>query len=126
MKSVLTLPADHCTVATIHEPELTNSVIIEAIGKQLEQAAKDADHRLVVNFFHVDRCSSSVLGKLVALRRKIMNARGRLTLCCCSGNMLEALKVTGLRRLFDVFDSEPEAIEFMRQDVVAWKPGAEL
>ena len=126
MKNITTQPATNCHIATILSKDLICGDIIDFVFRDINEATEAANHRLIVNFKNVERCSSSVLGKLVALRKKVMNAKGRLTLCCPSGNLEEAMKVTGLRRLFDMFDEEEAAIEYMSQDIVAWKPGAEL
>jgi len=116
---------DRCHVATILNENLLEGAIINYVFRDLDIAAEASGNRLVINFKNVNRCSSSVLGKLIGLRKRIRNEEGRLTLCCCGEQMHEAMNVTGLRRLFDVIDAEDEAIEYMRHDVVGWKPGAE-
>lgn len=116
----------HCHAVTICNRDLIEGYIIEQVFRSLDLAAIDSCNRLVINFTNVERCSSSVLGKLIGLRRRILNAGGRLTLCGCGEQMNEAMKITGLRRLFDVVDDEEAAVKYMEEDVVAWKPGAEL
>ena len=126
MTPISTTTHDHCHVATILNINLIDTAIINYVFRDIDIADVASGHRLIINFKNVNRVSSSVLGKLVGLRKRIMNEKGRLTLCCCGENMTEAMKVTNLRLLFDVMETEDEAVEYMRHDVVGWKPGAEV
>lgn len=125
MKPLTTLHADSCHVVTIPDNALLEGWRIEDVAEQLFQAAEESGYRLVINFNKVERVSSFILGKLIALRRRFIDNKGRLMLCGCGSQMIEAMRVTELRRLFDVADTEDEAIELMRHEFLPWRPRAE-
>lgn len=126
MKPLTTLHADQCHVVTIQDDAILEGWKVEELGNQLYKAAEDSNYRLVINFNNVERVSTAVMGKLVALRRRFINNKGRLMLCCCGEQMMEAMRVTELRRLFDVASTQEEAEELMRHEFLPWRPRAEL
>lgn len=120
MTTTLT-PSTNCHIATINHDTLIDGNSIEAVGLELLEAAAVANYKLVVDFSRVEAVSSALLGKLIALRKRCRDSKGRLALCSCGEHLVEAMKVTGLRRLFDVFDGWPEAVAFMGIDAVSWR-----
>lgn len=121
MNLILT-PCDSCTIASIQREYLIDANDIHEIDLELKTAAASCNYKLIVDCSGLQRVSSAFLGKLCALRKLCIERKGRLALCSCSSEMVDALKVTGLRILFDVFDHWPGAVAFMKQDtVVSWR-----
>lgn len=121
MKTLLLTLHPDFTVASIEASLLLEGVTIRQLADDLAKAAEAASYRIVIDFAAVERISSSVLGNLVALRKKVRNNLGRMVLCNIGPSLKEALKVTGLRILFDVVDDATQAVEFMRVEHVSWR-----
>jgi anti-anti-sigma factor len=66
--------------------------------------------RLLLNLREIDFVTSTFLNRLLVLRRKIQDARGRLLLCDLNPVIQEIFEVNQLASLFDVFPSEREAL----------------
>lgn len=66
--------------------------------------------RLLLNMKEIDFVTSTFLNRLLVLRRKIQDARGRLLLCNLNPVIQEIFEVNTLGSLFDVFHSESDAL----------------
>lgn len=67
--------------------------------------------KLCLNFQKVEYLSSAVLGKLVALQKKVSAAKGRLHLCCIRESILKVFQVTKLDKLFKIYDDQGRAVK---------------
>jgi anti-anti-sigma factor len=87
---------------------------IQSIGDQLFALVEaQGKKKLVVNFSKVEYLSSAAIGKLVALKRKIDAAQGKLALCCIAPapGIGEIFDIMGLRKVFKIFPDEQEALQ---------------
>jgi anti-sigma B factor antagonist len=66
---------------------------------------------ILLNFGRVQYCSSSVLGKLVTLKRRIDAGKGKLKLCCIHSELMVPFKLTGLDRFFEIYVDEQPALD---------------
>ena len=66
--------------------------------------------RLLLNMKEIDFVTSTFLNRLLVLRRKIQDARGRLLLCNLNPVIQEIFEVNKLGSLFDVVHSESDAL----------------
>jgi anti-sigma B factor antagonist len=84
----------------------------------LRDTVKDAvskNNRIVLNLGEVSYIDSGGLGTLVALRITAQNAGGTIKLANLTKRVGDVLQVTKLLTVFDVYDSEAEAIESFRK-----------
>jgi anti-sigma B factor antagonist len=72
---------------------------------------KDEAKSVLLNFGRVRNCSSTVLGKLVTLKRRIDAGKGKLKLCCIHPDLMVPFKLTGLDRVFEIYTDEQPALE---------------
>lgn len=72
------------------------------------------NNRIVLNLADVSYIDSGGLGTLVALRATAMNAGGTIKLANLTKRVGDLLQVTKLLTVFDVYDSEAEAVESFR------------
>lgn len=99
-------------VARLTSRHLLDEARIQALGDQLNGLGDEAGHtRLVLNFGSVERVSTEVLGKLMALRRKVQSKGGRLGLCCIQPSIAELFQALKLHSLLQVFPDEQEALQ---------------
>ena len=73
------------------------------------------NNRIVLNLGEVNYIDSGGLGTLVALRTTAQNAGGTIKLTNLTKRVGDLLQVTKLLTVFDVYDSEAEAIESFRK-----------
>ncbi|HUU69610.1 MAG TPA: STAS domain-containing protein [Planctomycetota bacterium] len=85
---------------------------IDKIGAELVDLVDDQDRKnILINFEGVDYLSSTMLGKLVVLHKRIVQKKGKLELCCIKPSIREVFEITHLDRVFDIHDDEREAVE---------------
>jgi anti-sigma B factor antagonist len=100
------------TVVSFTEKKILDEQNIQAIGEQLYTLVEDAGkRRLLLNFSKVEYLSSAALGKLITLNKKVQAAKGRLALCNIDPQIYEVFEITGLKRVFNIFDDEQEALQ---------------
>ncbi|MGC1372258.1 MAG: STAS domain-containing protein [Candidatus Sulfotelmatobacter sp.] len=73
------------------------------------------NNRIVMNLGEVTYIDSGGLGTLVGLRATAINADGTIKLTNLTKRVGDLLQVTKLLTVFDVYDSEAEAIESFRE-----------
>ncbi len=99
-------------IVYFQEGTLTDQNVIEQIGKEFADVALEAsgNRKLLVNFQGVKFMSSAMLGKLLPLHKRCKNDKITLKFCNISPNLLEVFKITNLTKLFDILNTESDAI----------------
>jgi anti-sigma B factor antagonist len=80
---------------------------------------EDGTARLVVSMAKVDYIDSSGLGALVGGLKRTSERNGRITLICDRIQVKKVFEITGLEKVFPIFDNEQEALEAARLPVSA-------
>ena len=100
------------TVAKFMARQLLDEEKVHAIGKELRSLGEQVGHRpLVLNFGGVERLSTELLGRLVALQRRVQEKGGRLALCQIHPQVYEIFKILKLPELLTIFADEQEALQ---------------
>jgi anti-sigma B factor antagonist len=84
------------------------------LRETVKQAVTE-NNRIVLNLGEVNYIDSGGLGTLVALHITAKNAGGTIKLANLTKRVGDVLQVTKLLTVFDVYDSEAEAIESFRK-----------
>jgi len=87
-----------------------SSLLRDTVKKAISQ-----NNRIVLNLGEVSYIDSGGLGTLVALRTTAQNAGGTIKLTNLTKRVGDLLQVTKLLTVFDVYDSEAEAIDSFRK-----------
>lgn len=87
-----------------------SSLLRETVKKTISE-----NNRIVLNLGKVSYIDSGGLGTLVALRTTAQNAGGTIKLAQLTKRVGDLLQVTKLLTVFDVYDSEAEAVESFRK-----------
>ncbi len=77
--------------------------------------AVSENNRIVLNLGEVSYIDSGGLGTLVALRTSAQNAGGTIKLASLTKRVGDLLQVTKLLTVFDVYDSEADAVDSFRK-----------
>jgi anti-sigma B factor antagonist len=86
-----------------------------ALLRDTVKKAVTDNNRIVMNLGEVNYIDSGGLGTLVALRTTAQNAGGTIKLTNLTKRVGDLLQVTKLLTVFDVYNSEKEAIESFRK-----------
>jgi len=88
---------------------------IDEIGDELLSLVDDQGRkRILISFEGVDYLSSAVLGKLIALHKRVAMNNGRLKLCGIKASIREVFEITKLDKVFDIYDDEDAAMAAFR------------
>ena len=87
-----------------------SSLLRETVKKSLSE-----NNRIVLNLADVTYIDSGGLGTLVALRTSALNAGGTIKLANLTKRVVDLLQITKLLTVFDVYNSEGEAVESFRK-----------
>ena len=101
-------------------------LVVECIGRivfgeesslmrETVKKAVSENNRIVLNLGEVNYIDSGGLGTLVALRTTAQNAGGTIKLANLTKRVGDLLQVTKLLTVFDVYNSEAEAVDSFRQ-----------
>lgn len=84
---------------------------VQQLGEEFDELV-DEHHlkKVVVNFENVSYMSSAVMGKLVALLKKVQAAGGQLMLCNIEDSIYEIFEIMRFDRMFSIADNEDEAV----------------
>lgn len=88
-------------------PQLKQQMI-----SMLEGGAKE----LVVNLTKVDYLDSTALGVLIGGLKRMRERDGNMVLVCPSPRIRRVFEITGLDKIFDIYNTEEEAQEAMRKE----------
>jgi anti-sigma B factor antagonist len=103
---------DGVTVVSFADTKIVAEDQIQEVGDELYALVEDGvKKRIVLNFGNVQYCSSTVLGKLVSLKRRVEAAKGKLKLCCIHPDLLVPFKLTGLDKVFEIYPEEQMALD---------------
>jgi len=102
---------DGVAVVSFTDTKIVSEDQIQEVGDELYALVEDnTKKKILLNFGNVQYCSSTVLGKLVSLKRRIDAAKGKLKLCCIHPDLLVPFKLTGLDKVFEIHTEEQAAL----------------
>jgi anti-anti-sigma factor len=100
------------TLVKLTATTILDESMVNTIGRQLLQLVEEREcPRLVLDFSEVERMTSTLFGKLIALHKKVTEAHGRLALCGLSADVHALFDLLRLNRLFTICKSEQEALQ---------------
>lgn len=96
--------------------------VVEVEGKLNTGASPDLDKYLstlvdegythiLLNLEYLDFIASTGLRVILATGKKLVGVGGKLVICNPNLMVMDVLKMSGFNQMFDVFDSEIEALE---------------
>jgi anti-sigma B factor antagonist len=98
-------------VVTLAEQRILDELSISDIGKQLQDMVSRAPvPKMVIDFRNVTNMSSSALGMLITLHKRIREANGQLRLCNIQPTIEEVFKITRLDEIFQIHKGQDEAV----------------
>ncbi|NLX59479.1 MAG: STAS domain-containing protein [Phycisphaerae bacterium] len=105
-------------VVRFSQEHILDAVIIEKMGAGLK-ALIDGEPRtqFVLDFNGVNYLSSSALGMLISLQKKVAMKGGQLKLSGIKDSIMEVFRITKLDEVFDIYKNQEAAIEAFGRNV---------
>jgi len=107
-------PVGDVSVVKFTQPDILDLEVIRVLGEQL-LGLVDPGRRIVLNFEQVQRLSTALVGKVVALHQRLKDQGGQLAMCRVAPHLREALELLKLPRFVPIYAEEREALEKMEQ-----------
>lgn len=100
------------TVVELTDKKILDEISIGQIGEQLRQIVlQQASPKLVLDFVNVQYMSSSALGMLITLHKRVRESGGQLRMCCIQPAIYEVFVITRLNEIFQILPTRQEAVE---------------
>lgn len=104
--------AENATIATFTGESILEEKDIQALQKSIIPVIEQAERiNLILDFCNVRFLSSSVLGLLIRISKKIYERDGQLRLCNINPKIYEVFKITRLTKIFDIYKDTKDAVE---------------
>ncbi|MGH3279233.1 MAG: STAS domain-containing protein [Trebonia sp.] len=81
------------------------------LREKLISLVEAGSYQLIVDMEGVEFLDSTGLGVLVGGLKRVRAQDGRIDLVCTQSRILRIFKITGLNKVFSIYDSVPEAID---------------
>lgn len=99
------------TVAELVDRKVLDEVNITQIREQLNELVRKAEKpKLVLDFSSVSHLSSSALGMLITINKRVREKGGELRLCNISPSIYQVFVITRLNEILQIHDSRGEAL----------------
>jgi len=99
------------TIVELTDRKILDELSISQIGERLQGLiAKEDDPKFVLDFRNVGHMSSSALGMLITLHKRIREKNGQLRLAGIQPPIYEVFAITRLNEIFQICGSREEAI----------------
>jgi anti-anti-sigma factor len=106
--------------------EASGVTVVDIEGKMNTEASPDAEKfvnalledgviNLLFNFERLDFVASTGLRVILSTGKKLSKIGGRLVLCSPNLTVMDVLKMSGFSKMFNVFDTEGEALSSFTQ-----------
>ena len=80
------------------------------LRERLVSLVDSGSYQLIVDMESVEFLDSTGLGVLVGGLKRVRNHEGWIDLVCTQSRILRIFRITGLNRVFNIYDTVPEAI----------------
>ncbi len=92
--------------------KILDEVNIMEIGKTLTSLVADTDKpKILLDFSNVSYMSSSALGVLITVHKRIREKQGQLALCGIQPSIYEIFTITRLNEIFNIYETHQKALE---------------
>jgi len=107
--------SDGATVVKLRDAKILDEVSIAELGDQLRDIVNKTDSpALVLDFSNVTHMSSSALGLLITIHKRVREKNGQLRLAAIRPSIYEVFVITRLREIFQIHSSVEDALASLR------------
>jgi anti-sigma B factor antagonist len=99
-------------IVRFRESDILDQINIQEIGEEMYSVVESTPNvKLVVDFRGVEYLSSTALGKLITLKKKVEAVKGKLRLASIKPEIMEVFKITRLDTIFDIKNNVADALK---------------
>ncbi len=110
-----TKEVDGVTIVVFRQAQILDAVTIERLSAGLKDLLDGAESKqFIFDFSQVNYLSSSALGMLIGLQRRVVQPGGSLKLSGIREDIMEVFRITKLDTVFDIYRDIPSALEAFR------------
>jgi len=103
---------DGVTVVSFLDSVITDDVILNEVRDELYRLVDVQKRtRLLLNLGTIRKYSTQFLGNLLGLKQRVLKAKGGLKLCAIAPNLMDAVRILHLEKVFEIHGEEQEAID---------------
>ena len=96
--------SESATIVTFTDEKILEEMDIQALQESIMSVVEQAERiNLILNFCNVRFLSSTVLGLLIRISKRIYEHEGHLRLCNINPKIHEIFKITRLNKVFDIY-----------------------
>jgi len=101
----------NATIVELVDRKILDEISITQIGEQLGAiVAEQPKPKMIIDFANVAHMSSSALGMLITLHKRIREKEGELRLCNIQPAIYEVFVITRLNEIFQISESRSDAM----------------
>jgi anti-sigma B factor antagonist len=109
-------PMGQVTMVELSDAEILDESTINEITESLMGLVDlNPEIQLLLSFHRVQHLSSSALGTLIRLNKRVEEQGGSLKLCRIKRPLIEIFQITNLVKLFDIYEDEKTALSSFDQ-----------
>jgi anti-sigma B factor antagonist len=109
---------DGVSVIGFRTSHILEAVTIDRIAARLKEIVDGAPEGLFIfDFGEVTYLSSSALGMLISLQRRVAQRKGQLKLAGIRDEVMEVFRITKLDTVFDIYNDVNSAVEAFRKNL---------
>ncbi|WP_027722949.1 STAS domain-containing protein [Maridesulfovibrio zosterae] len=109
---------DEITVVKINSQEL-NHVVSHEFQRQLTPLFDEKKFNVALDMGSIDFMDSMGIGTLITLRNKLMKEKGCIAMFNISDRVKKIIDIAALHKVFDLYDTENDAIEGLKSQMLA-------
>jgi len=114
----VTREVDGVTVVTFRQSQILDAMIIERMSSSLKELVDGQEGgRFIFDFSLVTYMSSSALGMLIGIQRRVAQKGARLKLTGIQDEIMEVFRITQLDTVFDIYKDTDAAVEAFRKNL---------
>jgi anti-sigma B factor antagonist len=103
---------ENATIITFVDEKILEEMDIQALQTSIMPVVEETERiKLILDFCNVRFFSSSVLGLLLRISKKVYERNGQLRLCNISPRIYEIFKITRLTKIFDIYEDVKSATD---------------
>jgi anti-sigma B factor antagonist len=100
------------TCVFLSDARILDETTVKTIAEELMRLVDNTFKiKLLIDFSNVEYLSSAVLGKLVAIHKKVAEGKGQMKLAAIKPAIKEVFKITKLDKVFDIHDTHHSAMD---------------
>jgi anti-sigma B factor antagonist len=110
--------AEGVSIVAFRQSHILDTVTIDRMAANLKDLIDGAAaSRFLFDFGRVAYLSSSALGMLIGVQRRVVQRKGQMKLSGINPEVMEVFHITKLDTVFDIYKDEAAALEAFRKNL---------